>query len=192
MKTGGVFAKLHKLPQGSSFEVKTPTAVATVRGSEYRTTFIFGQTDVFNAEKSRIVVYGIKEDGSVDKDNAVMVEKDKKTSIEKAGQAPKPAMDMSEGEIKAGQTLHGGIESNVNQAKTENREARIQSVTEIEEFIREEKRKVIAAAAPAKEQEYSRVTDTRRRTFGGDSAMAPPAAEEEPYAQAEAAPNQDA
>ena len=175
---GGVFAKLKKLPEDSSFEVRTPTAVATVRGSEYRTTFLLGQTDVFNAASSRIVVYGVKEDGSVDKDTAVMVEKDKKTSVETAGKAPKPAEPMSESEIKTGKSLQSGIETNVTAAEKEGRSGNIQSVTDIEEHIREEKKKA-AAAVPPKEDELSRVTDTRRRPFGGDNEMAPPPAEEE-------------
>ncbi len=178
LKAGGVFAKLKKLPQNSSFEIKTPTAVATVRGSEYRTTYIFGQTDVFNAASSRVVVYGVKEDGAVDKDTAVMIEKDNKTSVEKAGMAPKPAELMSDGEIKSGQSLQKGIETNVTQAKKEGREAQVQSVTQIEEFIRDEKRKAATAGASAKPDELSRVTDSRRRPFGGDREMAPPQEEE--------------
>ena len=175
---GGIFAKLKKLPQDSAFEVRTPTAVATVRGSEYRTTFLLGQTDVFNAASSRVVVYGVKEDGTADKDTAVLVERDKKTSVETAGKAPKPAEPMTEGEIKTGKSLQGGIETNVKQAEKEGRSANIQSVGDIEEFIREEKKKA-ASAASMKEDELSRVTDLRRRPFGGDREMTPPPREEE-------------
>lgn len=174
---GGVFAKLKKLPQSSSFEVKTPTAVAAVRGSEYRTTFILGQTDVFNAASSRIIVYGVKEDGSVDKNAAVMIEKNKKTSVETAGKAPKPPEPMSKGEIKTGKSLNTGIETNVKKAIKEGRSANIQSVTDIEKFIREEKKKA-ASTVPVKD-ELSRVTDTRRRPFGGEREMAPPPLEVE-------------
>jgi len=181
---GGIFAKLKKLPQDSAFEVRTPTAVATVRGSEYRTTFLLGQTDVFNAASSRVVVYGVKDDGTVDKDTAVMIEKDKKTSVETVGKAPKPAEPMSEGEIKAGQSLQGGIETNVKAAEKEGRSANIQSVADIEKYIKEEKRKAASAAA-MKEDELSRVTDLRRRPFGGDREMAPPPIEEKPSAPAE-------
>lgn len=175
---GGVFAKLKKLPQDSTFEVKTPTAVAAVRGSVYRTTFLLGQTDVFNAASSRIVVYGVKEDGSVDKDTAMLIEKDKKTRVETAGKAPNPAEPMAESEIKAGKSLQGGIETNVKKAEKEGRSANIQSVTDIEKYIREEKRK-LASAVTMKQHELSRVTDTRRRPFGGDREMAPPPTEAE-------------
>ena len=178
LRDGGVFAKLKKLPQGSSFEVKTPTAVATVRGSEYRTTFLLGQTDVFNAGSSRVVVYGVTAEGDLDKETAVMIEKDKKTNIPVAGQPPQPPADMSEAEKGPVQTLMSGIESNTAKAEKEGRTANIQSVEEMEEFIREEKRKAIAATARPSEPELSRVTDTRRRAFGGDATMAPPEPEQ--------------
>ena len=67
-----------------------------------------------------------------------------------------------------------GIEINVKEAEKEGREAKIQSVKQIEEFIREEKKKAAAAASPVKEDELSRVTDSRRRPFGGEREMAPP------------------
>lgn len=178
LKDGGIFARLKKLPQSSSFEIRTPSAVATVRGSEYRTTHLLGQTDVFNAGSSRVVVYGVSSNGSADKNTAVMLEKDKKSSVPDAA-APTPAVDVSEEEKGASQVLMGGIETNVEKAEKEGRSASIQSVEEIEQFIREEKKKALAAAAPAPEAELSRVTDTRRRPFaGGDAALAPPEKEE--------------
>ena len=177
LEQGGVFAKLKKLPEGSSFEVKTPTAVATVRGSEYRTTFSGGQTDVFNASMSKIYVAGVKADGSVDRDSTVTLQEAKKTSVASAGKAPAPPADMTPAEKKAGQTFSRAIQKNIDSAVTEKRESRIQSVTQIEEFIREAKRNQAASSAQA--EEYSRVTDQRRRAFaGGEREMAPPEKEE--------------
>lgn len=174
LKEGGVFAKLKKLPRDSSFEVRTPTAVATVRGSEYRITFLLGQTDVFNADRSSVVVYGIAADGSVDKSAVVRIEKDQKTSVARSGETPSAPVKMTQDEIGAGQALENGIDEGVKKAELEGRVLQIQSVAEIEDFILEEKKKTLAAGAKPAEPELSRVTDTRRRPFAGDSLMAPP------------------
>jgi hypothetical protein len=170
---GGVFAKLKKLPQDSTFEVQTPTAVATVRGSVYRTTYLLGQTDVFNEDRSRVIVYGVKEDGTVDKDTAVMLEQDKKTNVPNAGKPPVSAAPMTDQEKTVGQALKERIDTNIEKAQKAGRASQIQSVDDIEKYIKEEKRKK-AAMKSAKPAEFSRVTDDRRRPFGGDNVMAPP------------------
>jgi hypothetical protein len=65
MTSGDVYAKLDKLPQGVSFEIKTPAAVATVRGTKFRTTHLNGQTTVFNdSETSLVYVYHLDENGN--------------------------------------------------------------------------------------------------------------------------------
>ena len=54
LASGGIFAKLKSLPRESSFDVTTPTAIATVRGTEYRTTYLEGQTEVYNVSDSDV------------------------------------------------------------------------------------------------------------------------------------------
>ena len=52
LEKGSVMAKLKELPKGSSFQVETPTAVAVVRGTEYRTTVENGEAQIFNFSDS--------------------------------------------------------------------------------------------------------------------------------------------
>jgi len=59
MIRGDIYAKLRSLPKGSSFEIKTPTAVAAVRGSEYRTMYRGGMTRVYNFAHSKVEVFGL-------------------------------------------------------------------------------------------------------------------------------------
>jgi len=178
LKNGTLFAKLKKLPRDSEFEVKTPTAVASVRGTEYLTKHVKGHTEVLNTSASPIFVYGFKSDGSIDKDTEVVLETAKKTSIQKAGQAPAPPAVMTEEEQGAGETLTKAIQKNIEKAEGEGRKANIQTVEEIEAFIKETKEESASrVTAPPNESELSRVTDTRRRAFGGQKALAPPETE---------------
>lgn len=180
LQSGALFAKLKKLPQDSSFEVRTPTAVATVRGSEYRTLFMDGKTEVVNAAGSSVIVYSMLEDGTLDKDNAVRLRKDMKTSVESGGKVPQPPVEALPEEKSAGEKLSGGIEDNVKKAESEGRLANIQDVKRIETFIREQKKKATAPRSIPDDAELSRVTDNRRRAFeGGDKALAPPKSEDE-------------
>ena len=61
MERGGILAKLHRLPKGSTFEVQTPTATAAVRGSEYFTEYREGVTRVMNFSPSPVEVFGVVE-----------------------------------------------------------------------------------------------------------------------------------
>ncbi|MBP9733599.1 MAG: FecR domain-containing protein [Candidatus Omnitrophica bacterium] len=65
MISGDIYSKLDHLPAGSSFEVKTPTAVAVVKGTSFRTTHENGMTTVYNdSEVSPVYVYHLDENGN--------------------------------------------------------------------------------------------------------------------------------
>lgn len=65
MISGDIYSKLDRLPQGQSYEVKTPTSVAVVRGTKFRTTHLNGFTTVFNdSEESLVYVYHLDENGN--------------------------------------------------------------------------------------------------------------------------------
>jgi hypothetical protein len=65
MVSGDIYSKLERLAAGSSFEVKTPTAVAVVRGTRFRTTHQSGMTTVYNdSETSMVYVYHLDENGN--------------------------------------------------------------------------------------------------------------------------------
>ena len=99
--------------------------------------------------------------------------------MEAAGAPPAEPVDMTPEEKTQGETFTQAIQKNIDAAVADKREGRIQSVTLMEEYIREQRKKKIQSGAP--ETEYSRVTDERRRPFeGGDRVMAPPPKEEAP------------
>ena len=162
LKEGGVFAKLKQLPKDSSFEVKTPTAVATVRGTEYRTTFLEGQTQVYNVSPtgSKVLVYGFKDDGSINRDRPVVLEQATKTQVVQAGQLPKEPEVLTPEEQTFTETVTKSIETKIQTAVTAGRVSKIQSVAEIQE-----KKSAEAKKTPAGEAELSRVVDARRRPF---------------------------
>jgi hypothetical protein len=157
LKNGAVFAKLKALPKGSAFEVNTPTATATVRGTEYRTVFSGGQTKVFNVSPlatSTVAVASVLADGSAGKE--VVLAPSTKTEVASGVDAPKPATVMSADETQATKAIQAGIEEGIQEAVAEGRQPKIQSVEDLEK-----------AKTEAVTDEYSRVNDTRRRAFKG-------------------------
>jgi hypothetical protein len=159
LEGGGIFAKLKELPKNSSLEVTTPAAVAVVRGTEYRTTFTNGKTEVFNLSESQVYVYGMDTDGQKTGEPAILT-LSQKTDIDARGQAPAAPKEMSTQERQAGESLRSGVEQKIKEVEASGRVGKIQDIRTLER------------AAPAKgEAVYdgeSRVSDTRRRPFKQD------------------------
>ena len=161
LSEGAVFARLKALPKDSTFEVKTPTAVATVRGTEYRTSFVGGQTEIFNVSPSKVYVYGVKDDGSVDRTQELVLEQSKKTQVVQVGKAPEPPQDLSTEEQEATDLLKTHIETKVQEVQSAGRKSAIQSVADMEAF----ERKAAANKLEPNPTDESRVVDLRRRPF---------------------------
>lgn len=158
LEKGGLFAKLRQIPKDSSFEVQTPTALAAVRGTEYRTTFEGGQTQVFNSSNSEVFVYGRDAAGNASGEPVVLAHS-QKTTVTKTGESPKPGELMSTDETKKGEEMKTAIEEKVEEAGKAGRIGKIQDVTALE--------KSLLSKGPVEEAE-SRVVDTRRRVFKKD------------------------
>lgn len=153
---GALYAKLKKLPQDTSFEVRTPTAVAAVRGTEYRTVLTDGKTEVFNFSPSRVYVYGVDAAGQTQA-VPIVIEQEQKTRVESAGAAPEAPQPMAAEEKQVCEAAQKAIEQKVAEVVAEGRAGKIQTVADIE--------KQLSSKSQAKYDEESRVTDTRRRTF---------------------------
>jgi len=145
------------LPKNSTFTVQTPTAVATVRGTEYRTTFIEGRAEVFNVSASKVFVYGVKADGSVDNKQMFALEQFKKTQVAKAGASPEAPQAFSADDRTRMDSIQSVIQTKIQEVEKSGRISTIQSIEEME------------AAAGSKlevnESDESRVVDLRRRSF---------------------------
>ncbi len=112
LKLGGVYAKLKALPTNGAFEVQTPTAIASVRGSVYRTTHNDDVgTKVYNLSSSRVSVSAVDASGQP-AGSAVTLDNLEKTQIVKAGEEPKEPERMSTREMETA----GDIETDVNKA----------------------------------------------------------------------------
>lgn len=157
LQRGAVFAKLKKLPTASSFEVRTPTAVAAVRGTEYRTVVTDSRTDIYNFSPSLVFVYGVDEEGAV-LSNPVVLDQGLKAAVAAPGQAPESASPMSDTEKATGEIVQGAIERERERVTAEGRTGKIQSVQEIEKHL-------TAQRSQARHDDESRVTDSRRRAF---------------------------
>lgn len=134
LEAGGLYAKLKRLPEGSSFEVRTPTALAAVRGTEYRTRFTEGRTDVYNFSDSSVYVYGVSPGGAADSQPRVL-ERDVKLTVVTSG--PQQPLPVSPEEAVEARELARGIEASVEQALAEGRQALLPTVEELEQAVQD-------------------------------------------------------
>ena len=131
MSKGDVFARLAKLPAKSTFEIETPTAVAAVRGSAYRTVTDGATTDVYNLHDSEVEVHSKNADGQMMEDKVILKENEK-TEVDSLGEAPKTPEKMSEEEIAQNKELVSNVDQTLAELKDEGREGRIQDIQTIE------------------------------------------------------------
>jgi hypothetical protein len=156
LQNGSVFAKLKSLPKNSSFSVQTPTAVASVRGTEYRVRFESGDTQVFNFSESKVFVYAPGPDGEAF-GAPLELTHSQKTEISR-GEAPSAPSLMTYEDTGLGQKASAAVESQIREAETEGRVAKIQKVEEM----------IVSSGSSSGggvTEEESRVIDTRRRAF---------------------------
>ncbi len=114
LEAGGVYAKLKSLPRDSSFEVQTPTAIASVRGTEYRTTFEQGETQIYNLSDSNVYVFGLDSSGQRQA-SPVIIHRSEKTGVAKLGQTPLVPRPMEANELERAEHFGQGIENKVNE-----------------------------------------------------------------------------
>ncbi len=114
LERGGIFAILKNLPQDSTFEVRTPTAIASVRGSEYRTTFDPAEgTRVYNFSESPVMVQAVDDQGRASGE-PLLLKNAEKTEIVKPGESPAPAQEMQAADLNEGNALAFSMEKNQN------------------------------------------------------------------------------
>lgn len=155
LSKGGVFAKLKNLPKNSSFNIQTPTAVASVRGTEYRVQFGGNDTQIFNFSESKVYVFSPGPDGEA-LGAPVELENSQKIEMVEGHEAPIPTL-MSYEETSLGREMSTAIEAEIREAETSGRTAKIQKVEEM----------IVSSGSSSTgvTEEESRVTDTRRRAF---------------------------
>lgn len=114
LEAGGVFAKLKSLPRESSFDVRTPTAIASVRGTEYRTTYTGGETQIENVSDSDVFVYGLDDLGQRQTE-VVVVRRAEATQVVRRGQPPAPPRAMQDHELRRAAQFGEHIDRRVQQ-----------------------------------------------------------------------------
>ena len=141
LEQGSVFARLKKLPRDSTFEVSTPNAIAAVRGSEYRVVLEAGRTEVFNfSESSNVLIYDRNPDGSPDLLSQVTLPASAITHLESSGGPPSTPEGFLEEDAARGSATDREIDTNITEAIRHGRRGRIQSVTDIENYIKNQQK----------------------------------------------------
>jgi hypothetical protein len=131
LQSGGLYAKLKSLPKESSFDVQTPTAIASVRGTEYRTTFLEGETQIYNLSDSDVYVYGLDDFGKRQAE-PVIIRHSEKTQVTKRGDAPRVPHRMETHELQRAEGFRRSIENKINQNIAKGRVGKIQDLRKIE------------------------------------------------------------
>ena len=102
MVRGDIFSRVKSLAKGSMFEVQTPTALAAVRGTEFRTIAdLEGRTEVHNVSElpsSQVLVFGMDSLGNR-QDNPLILDVEKKTEVLKVGDTPVAPQPLSPEEM---------------------------------------------------------------------------------------------
>lgn len=133
LSEGGVYAKLKALPKDSTFEVKTPTAIASVRGTEYRTTVIGGETEIFNVSDSDVYVYSFDAAGTR-QDTPVILTHSQKTQVAQRGHAPMAPRAMENKDFKPVERFRQGIDLKIQDNAARGKVGKIQDVKAVERF----------------------------------------------------------
>ncbi len=133
LEEGGVYAKLKALPKDSTFEVKTPTAIASVRGTEYRTTVVGGETEIYNVSDSNVYVYSFDTQG-VRQDTPVILTNSQKTQVIQKGHAPMAPRSMEQKDFKPVERFRQGIEHKIQDNVARGKVGKIQDVKAVERF----------------------------------------------------------
>ena len=95
LSRGGLFAKLKALPPDSTFEVQTPTAIASVRGTEYRTVHSEAAgTEVFSFSDSPVYVFGLDDQGKLSGQPTTLAQEET-TSVLRRGDVPVKPLRMA-------------------------------------------------------------------------------------------------
>lgn len=127
MTEGDAYAKLDALPKGSTFEVRTPVLVATVRGTEFRTVYKEGESEVLNFSDSDVTVYNHDNNGAL-MGEPVVLKKLEHTAAVDRGQTPEPPRPLTDMELYKGRLIREHIDGGVKRAVAENRIGKIQDV----------------------------------------------------------------
>ena len=130
MGRGDIFARLEKLPKNSTFEIQTPTCVAAVRGSAYRTIHEDGESRVLNYASSPIEVFGLDSEGKL-LDNPVILQGEQKTEVKETGVPPASAEKMTEDEIKEAGQYQTDVKNEIETLEGEGRVGKVQDIETI-------------------------------------------------------------
>lgn len=115
---GEVFSLVRDLPSGSAFEIKTPTAVAGARGTEW-VTKVQGEETVVEAYQDQPYVKGIDEQGRVEA-KEIVIAPGFSTSLRRF-QPPAPVIRIPEARQARWQQMRQGVKRNLEKARIERR-----------------------------------------------------------------------
>ncbi len=135
MARGDVFSRLNKLPKDSAFQIQTPTAVATVRGTIFEANEHDGQMEVRNfseSVESKIFVNVLDIQGNRSSDISVPVAEKLTNITSGVNVAAIAPQKMSPEEIAMGRVLTTDMAKMLTAMGSDGRVSNIQSVKEME------------------------------------------------------------
>ena len=130
MDHGNLFAKLGQLPKGSTFEVRTPTAVAAVRGTEFLVSVDEkGSTEVIGFE-GRVEVFNLNGQGNLG--DKVELDGAQKTKVVEINQPPSVPEKIDGADLKMVESMSGDVDKSAEEVMAEGREGQVQFIGTVE------------------------------------------------------------
>lgn len=129
---GAVYAKLQSLPRDSSFEVKTPTAIAAVRGTEFRTVYGDSGSEIQNFSDSNVYVYGLDENGEMSPQHEpLIIQHNQKTQVVRRGEFGFRPLSMNPADQARGRKIQEHMDQRIHEFHKSGRVGRIQDLKRI-------------------------------------------------------------
>lgn len=159
MTRGDVYAKLDELPQGSSFEVRTPVLIAAVRGTRFQTHYAENDSQVFSFSESPVYVYGREKDGAQMKDPVILRERET-TVAARRGDHPDIPYRMTSADARRADDMDAKIRRSMERAHKEGRHTKIAPLSQIKNGWQRREKLRQAAGTQAKPLEPSAAPQT--------------------------------
>lgn len=165
---GSVFAKLDRLPKDSSFEVRTPTGVAVVRGTEFWTRSGGEGLEVYNYSASPVEVFGLDAQGRRFGKPAFL-KRNEKTGILRRGSMPGTVQRMNAVDLQRCRGFASGIQDRVKQVRAKGRSGKIQKIRDMEQRRRSKPAPAAAQKTTLRQRFGPQILDRGRRAKSGTS-----------------------
>lgn len=135
LEKGDLIVKLDRLPNGSSFELQTPVALAAVRGSLFQVSHRNGGTITTNFDESQVYLFSLDLDGIIIPSPLILL-LNQKGQVPGINQSPAGPLSLSADELKQLDEILADLEETISRLLKVERWAKLKTIQEISQILR--------------------------------------------------------